>query len=100
MHFARAISALIAVGSLVGCTSGAELPTQRAYGIASLEQPQSVDFYCGTILAVGPAILPNFIPPGIGITPSIGPWLVGLHGGRSVPMQVFRYRQAFSISTV
>jgi hypothetical protein len=85
MDAARTISALIVVGSLVGCSSGAGLPTQRAYGIANIEQPQSVSFYCGTILAVGPAILPNSIPPGIGITPSIGPWLVGLHGGSSGP---------------
>jgi hypothetical protein len=84
MRLTRTISALILVGSLVGCSSDG-LPTQRAYNVANLEQPQPVSFYCGEIVGVGPAILPNPIPPGIGITPGISRWLVGLHGGRVGP---------------
>ena len=85
MHMARTISALIVVGSLVGCSSGNGLPTQRAYNLGNIEQPQTVGFYCGTIVAVEPAILPNGIPPGVGITPSIGPWLLGLHAWQTGP---------------
>ena len=85
MHMARAILALIAIGSLVGCSSSSGLPTQRAYNAANIEQPQSVNFYCGTILAVAPAILPNSIPPGVGITPGISRWLLGVHGLSSGP---------------
>jgi outer membrane lipoprotein SlyB len=57
MPTARTISALILVGSLVGCSSNG-LPTQRAYNVANLEQPQAVSFHCGTLVAVAPAILP------------------------------------------
>lgn len=86
MHMARAISAFIVLGSLVGCSfSDSGLPTQRAYGIANIEQPQSVAFYCGTILAAAPAILPNDVPPGVGITPGISRWLLGLHAGQVGP---------------
>jgi hypothetical protein len=73
------------LGSLIGCSSSSGLPTQRAYSVANIEQPQPVTFYCGTLLAAAPAILPNPIPPGIGITPGISRWLVGLHAGSSGP---------------
>jgi hypothetical protein len=82
---ARSFAALIAVASLVSCSSGNGLPTQRAYNLGNIEQPQAVGFYCGTIVAVEPAILPNGIPPGVGITPSIGPWLLGLHAWQTGP---------------
>ena len=81
MDAARTISALIVVGSLIGCSSDSGLPTQRAYNVASLETPQAVSFYCGTLIDVEPAILPNDIPPGVGITPGISRWLLGLHAG-------------------
>jgi hypothetical protein len=85
MPVARTISAMILVGSLVGCSSSSGLPTQRAYSVANIEQPQSVSFFCGTLVGVGPAILPNPIPAGIGITPGISRWLVGLHAGAVGP---------------
>jgi hypothetical protein len=85
MHIARAISAFIVLGSLVACSSSSGLPTQRAYAVANIERPQPVSFYCGTLVDVEPATLPNPIPPGIGITPGISRWLVGLHGGSSGP---------------
>jgi hypothetical protein len=44
-----------------------------------------VSFYCGKLVDVEPTILPNPIPPGIGITTGISRWLVGLHGGSSGP---------------
>jgi len=47
--------------------------------------PQPVSFYCGKLVDVEPTILPNPIPPGIGITTGISRWLVGLHGGSSGP---------------
>jgi hypothetical protein len=82
---ARSFAALILVGSLVGCSSSSGLPTQRAYNVASLETPQPVSFFCGQLVGVGPAILPNPIPAGIGITPGISRWLVGLHAGAVGP---------------
>jgi hypothetical protein len=85
MHIARAISAFIVLGSLVACSSSSGLPTQRAYSVANIEQPQSVSFYCGTLLAVAPAVLPNDIPAGVGITPSISRWLVALHARQVGP---------------
>jgi hypothetical protein len=49
--------------------------------VANLEQPQQVGFFCGEIVGVGPAILPNPLPPGVGITPGISRWLLGVHAG-------------------
>jgi hypothetical protein len=95
MPTARTISALILIGSLVGCSSSSGLPTQRAYSVANLEQPQSVSFYCGALLAVAPAILPNPIPPGVGITPGISRWLLGLHGGAVGPNAGFQLSAGF-----
>jgi hypothetical protein len=95
MSVARTISTLALMGSLIGCSSSSGLPTQRAYSVASIEQPQSVSFYCGTLLAVAPAILPNPIPPGIGITPGISRWLVGLHAGSSGPNGVIQVSAGF-----
>ena len=85
MHVARVMPAFIVLGSLVACSSSSQLPTQRSYSVANIEQPQPVSFYCGTLLAVAPAILPNPTPPGVGITPGISRWLVGLHGASSGP---------------
>jgi hypothetical protein len=84
MPTARTISALILVGSLVGCSSNG-LPTQRAYNVANLEQPQAVSFHCGALVAAAPAILPNPLPPGIGIRPGVSRWLLGLHAGARGP---------------
>ena len=85
MPAARTISALILVGSLVACSSSSGLPTQRAYNVANIESPQPVSFHCGTLVSIAPAILPNPVPPGIGITPRLSQWLLGLHGGAIGP---------------
>ena len=82
-HSEKTISALILVGSLVACSASDGLHTQRAYSEANLEQPQEVSFDCGKLVDVAPAILPNSIPTGVGITPSISRWLVGLHAASS-----------------
>jgi len=81
MPIARTISILILVGSLVGCSSSSGLPTQRAYSVANLEQPQPVSYYCGDLVGVAPAVLPNLVEPGVGVTPRLSQWLLGLHGG-------------------
>src|ERR1700719_1764133 len=78
---ARSFAPLILIGSLAGCSSSSGLPTQRAYSVANLEQPQQVGFFCGEIVGVGPAILSNPLPPGVGITPGISRWLLGVHAG-------------------
>jgi len=95
MPYARTITALILVGSLIGCSSSSGLPTQRAYNVASIETPQSVSFYCGTLLAVAPAILPNDIEGGVGITPRLSQWLLGLHAGAYGPNGYLRVSAGF-----
>jgi hypothetical protein len=95
MPTTRTISALILIGSLVGCSSSSGLPTQRAYSVASIEQPQPVSYYCGDLVGVAPAILPNPIEPGVGITPRLSQWLLGLHGGAVGPNGYVRISGGF-----
>jgi hypothetical protein len=82
---AKSGAALILVGSLIGCSSSSGLPTQRAYTVANIEQPQSVIFHCGELVGVAPAMISNPIPAGIGVTPGISRWLVGLHAASYGP---------------
>ena len=91
----RNFAALILFGSLVGCSSSSGLPTQRAYSVASIEQPQPVSYYCGDLVGVAPAILPNPIEPGVGVTPRLSQWLLGLHGGAVGPNGYVRISAGF-----
>jgi hypothetical protein len=95
MPIARTISILILVGSLVGCSSSSGLPTQRAYSVANLEQPQPVSYYCGDLVGVAPAVLPNLVEPGVGVTPRRSQWLLGLHGGAVGPNGYVRLSAGF-----
>jgi hypothetical protein len=95
MPTTRTISALILVGSLVGCSASSGLPTQRAYSVANIEQPQPVSYYCGDLVGVGPAVLPNPIEPGVGVTPRLSQWLLGLHGGAVGPNGYVRVSAGF-----
>lgn len=81
----RSVFALALLGSLIGCSSTSSLPTQTAYSVANIEQPQPVHFYCGMLVAVQPATINVSNEGGVGVTPRLGQWLLGLHAGSYGP---------------
>lgn len=62
MPITKTICALAIVGSVTGCFP----PTQSGYSPAVVEQPQSVNFFYGTVIGVRPATLEYGYETGIG----------------------------------
>jgi hypothetical protein len=81
MRSGKTLFALVLLGSLAGCYP----PTQSSYSPAVWEQPQPVDFFYGTIVAIRPAEINYGSPAGFGLRARWSPWLAGLSAGGSGP---------------
>lgn len=82
MHFVKAISALMLLGSLAGCYP----PTQSAYGPDVWERPQLVHFFYGRLVAIRPAEIAYGGPAGVAAGLRPAPWhLAGVGAGAAGP---------------